>query len=104
MQTLLRELEITETNRGTCSGADGWISENSGAELVSINPTNGQLIASVQRAGSQSYERLIEQAVSSFAQWRERPCAAPRTAGARHGQRDAARALQRDFHQQRAYG
>ncbi|MDP6793249.1 MAG: aldehyde dehydrogenase family protein [Anaerolineales bacterium] len=72
MQTLLRKLEIKETNLGACSGADRWVADDSSRELVSINPTDGQPIASVQAAGSQSYEFVIQQAVSAFAQWRGR--------------------------------
>ncbi|MDP7474337.1 MAG: aldehyde dehydrogenase family protein, partial [Candidatus Poseidoniia archaeon] len=73
---MLSELEITESNRGACYGADGWLADDSGAELVSINPTDGQPIAGMQTAGSQSYGRVIEQAASAFAAWRDRP--APR--------------------------
>ncbi|HJL70026.1 MAG TPA: aldehyde dehydrogenase family protein, partial [Anaerolineales bacterium] len=76
MRKLLSELEITESNRGACYGADGWLADDSGADLVSINPTDGQPIAGVQTAGSQSYGRVIEQAASAFAAWRDRP--APR--------------------------
>ncbi|HJO34035.1 MAG: aldehyde dehydrogenase family protein [Anaerolineales bacterium] len=73
MRNLLSELKITESNRGACYGVDGWLDDDSGAEVVSVNPTDGQPIASVQAAGTQSYGQVIGQATGAFAAWRERP-------------------------------
>ena len=73
MHKLLQELEIAGTNGGACSGSDGWVNDSSGPIIVSINPTDGQPIASVQAAGHKSYERVVEQATSAFGQWSERP-------------------------------
>ena len=73
MHKLLKELGITETNDGTCSGSDGWVNDSSGPTVVSINPTDGQPIASVQAAGNNSYERVVEQATSAFERWSDLP-------------------------------
>ena len=73
MYKLLQKLRVDGTNHGACYGTDGWVSDNSGATVVSINPTDGQPLASVQAAGHQSYEHVVEQATSAFRAWSERP-------------------------------
>lgn len=73
MYKLLQKLRVDGTNHGACYGTNGWVSDNSGATVVSINPTDGQPLASVQAAGHQSYEHVVEQATSAFRAWSERP-------------------------------
>jgi hypothetical protein len=38
MQEILKQLGIDSTNAGVCLGVDGWIQDENGQELVSINP------------------------------------------------------------------
>jgi aldehyde dehydrogenase (NAD+) len=74
MNDILRELGLGEVNSGAY--ADDWIAEPSGAELASINPATGELIAKVRMAGRAEYERTVEAAQRAFEIWRMTP--APR--------------------------
>ncbi len=57
MQSILERLQIKAVNAGASTGADGWIEDADGAELVSINPTTGKPIGSVRQASVESYDR-----------------------------------------------
>jgi aldehyde dehydrogenase (NAD+) len=70
----LKELGIEDVNSGVC--ADRWVEKPSGGELVSINPTTGEPIATVLQAGENDYETVLESAGRAFQTWRMMP--APR--------------------------
>ncbi len=72
---LLTKLGLAETNPGSCSGPDAWL--DSGSEpIISYNPTTGDAIAGVIPANAATYEAVVGQAQTSFAEWRTWP--APR--------------------------
>jgi aldehyde dehydrogenase (NAD+) len=71
MNEILNELGLGEVNSGAY--ADDWIAEPSGAELASINPATGELIAKVRMAGRAEYERTVEAAQRAFETWRMTP-------------------------------
>lgn len=73
MKSLLKKLDIDEVNPGACLGPDEWIKDPKGKELVSYNPTNGQPIASVIQASSDTYQKISREAHKAFLEWREVP-------------------------------
>jgi aldehyde dehydrogenase (NAD+) len=74
MKSCLKELGLRDVNSGVF--ADGWVERPTGGELVSINPTTGQPIATVLQAGEIDYERVVAAAARAFETWRLLP--APR--------------------------
>jgi len=73
MKAILDELHIQEVNPGACTGADGWIEDPNGTELVSYNPTSGEPIAKVIQATSASYHQVALIAQQAFLGWRGIP-------------------------------
>lgn len=71
VHTILDELGVKKTNPGACTG--DWISSADGRELVSVNPTTGEPIASVVQADEAAYERVVATAAESFVEWRMMP-------------------------------
>jgi aldehyde dehydrogenase (NAD+) len=76
IKSLLEKLQITESNPGACSGTGEWIYDESGPDLVSVNPTTGEPLASVRQVTAENYDRLSIKAQESFQSWRSLP--APR--------------------------
>jgi aldehyde dehydrogenase (NAD+) len=73
MKSLLKKLKIDEVNAGACLGPNEWIKDPKGKELVSYNPTDGQPIASVIQASSDTYHKVSQEAHQAFVGWREVP-------------------------------
>jgi aldehyde dehydrogenase (NAD+) len=71
--SLLAKLNLSDLNRGVCSGVDGWINDPNGDPLVSYNPTTGEAIAAVSQATPAAYEQVICAAQEAFLQWRMMP-------------------------------
>lgn len=67
---ILRSLSIEATNPGACGR--GWVT-GKGAELESINPTTGEVIATVRQADAATYERVAVSAHEAFLKWRMVP-------------------------------
>ena len=68
---VLAQLGIGETNSGAHDGARPI--ETTGDAIVSINPTDGQPLASVREATTETYEALIAAAEAAFVKWRTMP-------------------------------
>jgi len=73
---LLNTLGIRATNPGACFGFDQWSDTIDQGEIHSINPANGELLATVYNASAADYEQVISQAEAVFREWRMVP--APR--------------------------
>jgi aldehyde dehydrogenase (NAD+) len=67
---VLKSLGIEPTNPGACGR--GWIT-GKGTVLDSVNPTNGQVIASVRQADAAAYEKVAAAAHEAFLTWRMIP-------------------------------
>ena len=67
---ILKSLSIEATNPGACGR--GWIT-GKGAELESVNPTTGEVIARVRQADAATYERVATSAHEAFLNWRMVP-------------------------------
>ena len=72
MKKILDSLGLGATNPGTWFGSDS--SEDTSAPLIeSLNPANGELIASVRSTTAVEYDRLVNLARDSFRDWRTVP-------------------------------
>jgi aldehyde dehydrogenase (NAD+) len=74
VKAILDELGLRATNSGACTGE--WITPAAGGEVVSVNPTTGEPIASVVEADAAAYEQVVATADESFAEWRMMPAPA----------------------------
>jgi aldehyde dehydrogenase (NAD+) len=73
-QRILDDLGLEATNSGACTG--DWIIPTDGREVVSVNPTTGEPIASVIQADETAYETVVQTAADSFGEWRMMPAPA----------------------------
>ena len=73
LNAILSKLNLQETNPGACFGPDGWCTDPQGKVLVSYNPTTGEPLARVVQATAQTYDEVMQHAVSAFRSWRELP-------------------------------
>lgn len=70
---LLKKLSIKEVNPGACFGADGWIADAKGQEMISYCPATGDSIAKVIQASPEAFERVMVEAAYTFKTWRMTP-------------------------------
>ena len=68
---ILERLGIEEVNSG--AGWGEWIENPQGGELVSVNPSDGSVIAKIAMAGAEDYEEVMRHASDSFPRWRALP-------------------------------
>jgi aldehyde dehydrogenase (NAD+) len=68
---LLEKLHIEAVNSGACYG--DWIPNPSGGEMESFNPSTGEPLAKVLRAGPADYEYVVTRAHEAFLDWRMVP-------------------------------
>jgi aldehyde dehydrogenase (NAD+) len=74
MQNFLKELKISELNKGVSTGTK-WLSA-SGEKIISSSPVDGKQIASVNSCDKRSFDYVVETAQNAFVEWRSWP--APR--------------------------
>lgn len=67
----LTNLGIAPANKGVSTGTQ-WIG-STGAAIDSFSPVDGKKIASVETAGKDSYETVLQKAAEAFKQWRQVP-------------------------------
>ncbi len=72
----LKDLGIESVNSGACSGPGAWSPRENRDLLESINPSTGEVIASVAQANEEDYENVMRAATEAFREWRMVP--APR--------------------------
>ena len=71
MQNFLKELKISELNKGVSTGTK-WISA-SGEKIRSSSPVDGKLIATINSCDKRSFDYVVETAHSAFLEWRKWP-------------------------------
>jgi aldehyde dehydrogenase (NAD+) len=71
MQNFLKELKISELNKGVSTGTK-WISA-SGEKIKSSSPVDGKLIATVNACDKRSFDHVVETAQNAFLEWRAWP-------------------------------
>src|ERR1022692_169220 len=68
---VLERLGIEPVNSGACGRE--WIASPGGPTIASLNPADGQELASVRMASEQDYEAIVSQSVEVFERWRMLP-------------------------------
>jgi len=68
MQSFLKELKISELNKGVSTGTK-WLSA-SGEKIKSSSPVDGKLIATVNGCDKRSFDYVVETAEKAFLEWR----------------------------------
>jgi len=71
MQNFLKELKISELNKGVSTGTK-WISA-SGEKIKSFSPVDGKQIATVNSCDKRSFDNVVETAKQAFEEWRKWP-------------------------------
>lgn len=71
MQSFLKELKISELNKGVSTGSK-WIS-TSGEKIKSFSPVDGKQIAIVNSCDKRSFDIVVETAQNAFIEWRTWP-------------------------------
>jgi aldehyde dehydrogenase (NAD+) len=69
--SFLKDLGIKAKNYG--AGYGEWIRNDTAPLLKSISPINGEVIAEINQAGPDDYEKVIDHAQDAFQQWRNIP-------------------------------
>ena len=64
-------LQVQQKNKGVSTGTK-WLASKA-ATIDSYSPVDGKLIASVKSADKESYEAVVQQAQTAFAEWRQWP-------------------------------
>ena len=69
----LRELGIDSENFGSCTGKGKWNDSNNSGKIDSINPSTGEIIASVYECSVEDTETVIKTSAEAFSDWRTVP-------------------------------
>ena len=72
--SVLKSLGLSGSSGGVCGTA--WVESPGGAEVESINPATGEVIARVRTGSLADYERVAGEASSAFGAWRSAPAPA----------------------------
>lgn len=73
MNSILSGLGIKDINYGACSGLNKWSNSIEGGLIESINPSTGEIIASVYQSTESDYEKVIIQSQNAFKNFRKVP-------------------------------
>ena len=73
MEDLLKKLNIEKKNFGACTGPGGWIKNSNTKEIFSVNPTNGETIASVFESSIKDYETVVQKSKDAYEEWKKVP-------------------------------
>ena len=73
MEDLLKKLNIEQKNFGACTGPEGWIKNSNTKEIFSVNPTNGENIASVFESSIKNYETVVQKSKDAYEEWKKVP-------------------------------
>ena len=71
IRSILSKLEIKPQNLGSAFG-DQWL-QSTGRFIPSLSPVDGAVVAEVQLADGETYEKVIYQAEQAFESWRQMP-------------------------------
>ncbi|MDP6569992.1 MAG: aldehyde dehydrogenase family protein [Candidatus Marinimicrobia bacterium] len=73
MKEILQSLGIEANNYGACTGAGSWSETTDAGVLESINPATGELLAKVYQCSEADYDRVIEESIQAYNEWRMVP-------------------------------
>ena len=63
---ILNQLGIDDINYGACAGPNDWYKTTDSGKLDSINPSNGDLVASVYQCSKEDYNSVVENHLGTF--------------------------------------
>lgn len=66
---ILNELGIENINYGACAGPNDWYKTTNSGKLDSINPANGEVIASVYQCSVDDYQSVVEKSYKAYKEW-----------------------------------
>lgn len=69
----LKKLGIEDENPGAYFGNGEWSTTTDAGQIESVNPATGEVIARINSASQDDYERVIERAREIFKEWRRIP-------------------------------
>jgi aldehyde dehydrogenase (NAD+) len=69
-EQVFESLGLADHNSGVYAG--GWL-EATGESIEVVNPTSGEVLATVQMASVDDYDRVVANSVETFARWRLLP-------------------------------
>ena len=69
----LKNLGINQENYGASSGPSHWSKTTNSGKTESINPTTGEIIASVYNCSKDDYDYIVNQSYDAFKIWRTFP-------------------------------
>ena len=69
----LKKLNVLNVNNGSCIGGVEWIENKSQNLIDSLNPSNGEKIASVNKCSENDYEKVVKYSIQAFEEWRKVP-------------------------------
>ena len=71
MRNFLKNLDLTENNKGTSTGQKSF--DVSGFDIASHSPVDGELIGNVSSTSPAEYEQVIKTALTAQKEWRKKP-------------------------------
>ena len=71
MKNFLKNLGLTENNKGTSTGRKSF--EASSFDILSNSPVDGELIGNVSSTSAEEYEKVIQTAIAAQKEWRKKP-------------------------------
>ena len=71
MKNFLKNLGLTENNKGTSTGRKSF--EASSFDILSNSPVDGELIGKVSSTSAEEYEKVIQTAIAAQKEWRKKP-------------------------------
>ena len=73
MNEILNKLNIKDENFGACIGGGNYMQTTDSGKIDSYNPTNGDLLATVNLCSENDYEEVIKSSEKAFDEWRMVP-------------------------------
>ncbi len=73
VQEIFTQLGIEATNYGSCYGTNDWSRTKNAGELISLNPSTGEVLAKVFQCNEEDYHTVVENSIKAFYSWRKVP-------------------------------
>ncbi len=70
---ILTALKLNEKNKGTSTGSAWWADTTNRSEIISYNPSNEKIIASVYNGSETDYEKVVAESHQAFFEWQNFP-------------------------------
>ena len=73
MESILKELGISDLSYGACIGGKGWLKSKDNGMVESSNPSSNKLLGKVYLCNEDDYELVVKYSEESFKEWRMVP-------------------------------